>query len=227
MTIEQIRDRTHVEGLHHLIEAAGAGRGVVVGSLHSRNWDFTMACIADALARPVDVPCGTFVDRPVLDWVIHDRARHGLHYLPPMDTRGERFEEMRRRIERSGVAIVVTDFSESQVGCEVRLLGGQAFISSGAAALAVATGAPLLSLVSWYDANGRVQAVIGPGIPVEIGVSAEIATSELAQTLADRFSAAIARHPEDWHAALGQANGFDPRAAVISPQRGEVRRAAR
>ena len=69
---------------------------------------------------------------------------------------------------------------------------------SGAAALAVHTGAALMPVTLWYD-GPYWGAHIHPEIPVPDGGDRTEKAALMTQQLAQVFETAIARHPEDWH----------------------------
>ena len=69
---------------------------------------------------------------------------------------------------------------------------------SAVAALAVHTGAALMPTATWFDGEDW-GARIYDEIPVpETGTRAE-KVAAMSQAMADRFTEAIAEHPQDWH----------------------------
>ena len=105
------------------------------------------------------------------------------------------------------------------------MFGEKARISA-VAALAVHTGAALMPTATWFDGEDW-GATIYDEIPVpETGTRAE-KVAVMSQQLADRFTEAIAEHPEDWHmlqkvftADLDPARLPSPVAPVPAPRRG-------
>jgi KDO2-lipid IV(A) lauroyltransferase len=75
---------------------------------------------------------------------------------------------------------------------------GQKARISAVAALAVHTGAALMPTATWFDGEDW-GARIYDEIPVpDTGTRAE-KIAAMSQVLADRFTEAIAEHPQDWH----------------------------
>jgi phosphatidylinositol dimannoside acyltransferase len=85
------------------------------------------------------------------------------------------------------------------------------------AALAVHTGAALMPTATWFDGEDW-GARIYDEIPVpDTGTRAE-KIAAMSQALADRFTEAIAEHPQDWHMlqkvfTADLAGGYGGRAA--------------
>jgi KDO2-lipid IV(A) lauroyltransferase len=86
----------------------------------------------------------------------------------------------------------------SRSGVNVEFFGATARMPAGPVMLAATTGATLLTVGLWFEADGSWGQSISP--PVEFPqrrLREQVAVGT--QTLADSFAAYIAAHPSDWH----------------------------
>jgi len=80
----------------------------------------------------------------------------------------------------------------------VDLLGRPARFPAGPAVLALRTGAPLLPVVSWYDAR-RTHLAILPELQPDRSLPFRDSVQRLTQSFADVLGATVRQHPADWH----------------------------
>ena len=66
------------------------------------------------------------------------------------------------------------------------------------AALAVHTGAALMPTATWFDGEDWGARIYDEVLVPETGTRAE-KIAAMSQSMADRFTEAIAEHPQDWH----------------------------
>jgi KDO2-lipid IV(A) lauroyltransferase len=87
----------------------------------------------------------------------------------------------------------MSDRDLTRSGVRVNLFGEPTMLPAGPAKLAMATGAALLPVHSYY---APAVAVTDIGAPLDTS-SGDV--TAVTQALADRFGANIADHPADWH----------------------------
>ena len=187
-----------LEGADRLFAAYAAGNGVVVALPHAGNWD-----IAGAWLVARGVPFTTVAERlepaSLFRRFVAFRESIGMSVLPASGG-SEVFRELTRRLRAGAALCLVADRDLSASGVEVTFFGEPARLPAGPAALALATGAPLLPATLWYAEEGRgwCGRVHAPINPPQTGTRREkIAT--MTQALADAFAGGIAAHPADWH----------------------------
>ncbi|MEO6879742.1 MAG: phosphatidylinositol mannoside acyltransferase, partial [Mycobacteriaceae bacterium] len=186
----QVRAKVEVQGFEHVQAALDDGRGALLALPHTGNWDVagvwlvgktgTFTTIAERL-RPESVFARFVAYRQAL----------GFEILPL--TGGESpVRGVVRRLRAGGVVCLVGDRDLSQAGVAVTFFGEPTRMPAGPARLAASTGAALLPVDCEFTDDGWLLRV-HPEIDTALGAPAAT------QQLADRFAAAIARRPQDWH----------------------------
>ena len=180
------------EGNEHVVAARAAGRGVVMALPHSGNWDMagvwmvykhgTFTTVAERL-QPESLY------RRFIDY----RETLGFEMLPL--TGGERppFEVLTDRLRDNGLVCLMADRDLTRSGVQVDFFGEPTRMPAGPAKLAIATGAALLPVHTWYEGS-RLVIRFYPPLDTSSGD-----VGAITQALADRFERNIAAHPADWH----------------------------
>ncbi len=174
-------------------EARALGRGVVIAGTHTGNWDLA-AC---TMAR--DVELLVVNKRLGVRWLDRfwqaTRARRGVR-LAYADGA---FAAARRVLRSGGVVVLMIDQVPiaRRHASEVVFLGRPALTDRSPAALAVATGAPLVVAAARRDGSGvQVLHVLDVLLPPARGRRAWIESATVAATEAlDRF---VRAYPDQW-----------------------------
>lgn len=179
-------------GNEHVVAGRAAGRGVVMALPHSGNWDMagvwmvhkhgTFTTVAERL-KPESLY------RRFIDY----RETLGFEMLPL--TGGDRppLEVLTDRLRDNGLVCLMADRDLTRGGVQVDFFGEPTRMPAGPAKLAIATGAALLPVHSWYEGDRMVTRFYPPLDTSSGDVGA------ITQALADRFARNIAAHPADWH----------------------------
>ena len=179
-------------GNENVVAGRAAGRGVVMALPHSGNWDMagvwlvhkhgTFTTVAERL-KPESLY------RRFIDY----RETLGFEMLPL--TGGDRppFEVLTDRLRGNGLVCLMADRDLTRSGVQVNFFGEPTRMPAGPAKLAIATGAALLPVHSWYEGGGIATRFYPPLDTSSGDVGA------ITQGLADRFARNIAAHPADWH----------------------------
>ena len=131
---------------------------------------------------PVDAPVSPLLSTPGAVAAEGVDAGVAAHYGDP---------GREQRLLEEGLAVV--DLSHR--GVPVDFFGHRSAMPPGPAALAAATGAPLLPLGCWFTDDGGWGFRIHPAIEVSARSEVPAAT----QTMADAFASEIVQRPQDWH----------------------------
>jgi KDO2-lipid IV(A) lauroyltransferase len=191
--IDDLVARTRTVHEERLRTPYGEGRGVVGALPHQGNWDW-----AGAWACGTGVPLMTVAERlrpeRLFDEFVAFRTGLGMRILPLSggDAPMPRLEEYLRQ---GGFAPLLADRDLSRNAVDVRLCDAPARMPGGPARLARETGAALVPITLRY--LGREMEIwfheevpVGPG---DDGIAAAT------QQVADAFTVALRRAPEDWH----------------------------
>lgn len=184
-----------VEGRDALDDAVAAGRGAVMVTSHSGNWDHAGAWACDRYGGLVTVaerlePAGLY------DKFVAYRESLGMEVLPHGGE--ETFRTLLRRLGEGKLVCLVADRDLSGSGVPVDFFGETASMPAGPATLSLLTGAPLMPVELWHVEGGLSARVHGALRAPQEGDRREQAAA-LTQSMADVFAQGIAAHPEDWH----------------------------
>jgi KDO2-lipid IV(A) lauroyltransferase len=181
---------------HHLADALAAGKGVVVALPHMGNWDH-----AGAWATLAHSPVVTVAERlkpeDLFEKFLAFRRELGLDVIPL--TGGDPpFPYLQDRLRAGALVALLGDRDLGRSGVPVQFFGAKAKMPAGPAALAVDTGAALVTAGLFLE-DGRNAVRFGP--PVEVPQDGERSRRifRTTQLVAERFQESIAAHPTDWH----------------------------
>jgi len=169
------------------------GGGGIIALPHMGNWD-----LAGAWACLTGMPVTTVAERlrpeRLYDAFVAYRTTLGME-VKPLTGGTNPLTELRGALRRGRLVCLVADRDLSKSGVEVDLLGEAARMPTGPAALARMSGAPLVALTSEYRGTLlRLDfSTVIDVLPGREGVRA------MTQEIADFFTAAIRRVPQDWH----------------------------
>ena len=193
--LSRARPAVTFEGLDRL-PAAGSGRGAVLALPHSGNWDLAGAALAD-LGHPITTVAERLRPEALYQRFVAARAAVGIEVLP-VDEPRRTVPALNRRLAEGGVVCLLADRDVTGAGLPVRLHGRATTMPAGPARLALSTGAALIPVSLWYSGRGLCvhfhQEIVAPP-----AVGRRAQATAMTQALADVFTDAIRRHPQDWH----------------------------
>jgi KDO2-lipid IV(A) lauroyltransferase len=185
--------RTRTVDEHHVRDAYAQGRGVVVPLPHMGNWDW-----AGAWACATGMPLATVAERlepaRLYDEFVAYRNTLGMEILPL--TGGDAaFPRLEEWVRGGGLVCLLADRDLSRTSVEVELCGAPARMPRGPALLARRTGAPLVPVTLHYVGEDMTITFHEP-VPHAEG---DDGLRAMMQGVADAFTPAFRRHPQDWH----------------------------
>ncbi|WP_402465122.1 phosphatidylinositol mannoside acyltransferase [Isoptericola aurantiacus] len=205
---EQVAARVRTEGAEHVLATTRTGGAVVLALGHTGNWD-----LAGAWATPHLAPVLTVAERlepeALFTEFVGFRRSIGIDVLALGDEGV--FRDLVRGVQGgSRIVPLLSDRDLTSGGVEVDLCGHRARVAAGPAALAVATGAPLVPVGIFHErlrGERRRRAGSAWGIvirfhpPVEPsdGGSRREQVDRLTQRWVDAFGGFLAERTEDWH----------------------------
>jgi KDO2-lipid IV(A) lauroyltransferase len=193
---DEVRRTTEIVGIEHVREAAAAGRGVLLASIHLGGWE-----VATAIPKVVvPVPTTAVVADDWLAWAIaHTRFAVGLGLM----YRTEPTLRALRLLQRGEALLVLGDDSwgVEPRSYPVRFLDGMARMPAGVTALSRLAGSPVVCFYVLPRGPRRWQVTIDPPLTPPERHEREEGEQRMLQRLADRWSEMIRAHPEHWAAA--------------------------
>ena len=195
--VEHIR----VEGEQNMREPLATGRGAVAALPHMANWDHAGAwgCLTGAAVTTV---AERLRPERLFERFVAYREGLGMEILPLTGGTDDVFVTLADRLKQGRLVPLLADRDISRRGIEVKLFGEAARVPAGPAALAMRTGAALLPVTLWYEGEEPDHTLVvrfHEEVPPPHGVRGSARVVHMTQAVADKFSAGIAEHPEDWH----------------------------
>lgn len=183
----RIVDSVRVHDEHRLVDALARG-GVVVALPHMGNWDHAGAWGSLVHRRVVSV-AERLEPHQLFDRFLWFRERLGMEILAHDDPQVSAV--LAERLRAGALVALLADRDMSRSGIPVVLVGEATTFPAGPARLAAATGATLVPVTLWRQDRLLHVEVHEPVDPTDV--------ASATQALADVFSEAIRRHPEEWH----------------------------
>lgn len=193
-----IADKVEIVHEERLKAAIERGNGVVIALSHSGNWDLAGAWLALTHGGFTTVaerlkPEGLF------ERFKAHRESLGMEVLAA-DGGPRVLATMSTRLREGGTVCLLADRDLNGTGVIVNFFNEPAHFPAGPAALAVSTGAALITVRLYYSGD---KLVIDFDEPL-VELLPDTATRHdrvqvLTQQVADQFQAAITAHPTDWH----------------------------
>lgn len=129
----------------HMQAALQPGKGVIVATAHFGNWDMAGAVVARHF--PLAAVAETFADARLNELLQGQRKEKGMDIIP-MEGSARRI--LRALQQNHGVAIVIDRPVAQEQGVEITFFGRKTYVPGGPAALALKSGAAILSGYAWY-----------------------------------------------------------------------------
>jgi lauroyl/myristoyl acyltransferase len=182
-----------VNGWEHLDRALEKGEGVLVVGTHLGNWDlagalmiargYSLAAVAENLSNP-------YIDR----WAWRVREMRGIQLM----SMGEAPLKIYRALGHNRVVAVVTDRPLYADGVPILLFGAETRWPKGVAALALRTGAQVVTGYLVRDRDGAFTAEVVP-IEYQRTGDRESDIQRLTQKVAEVQEGFIRRYPDQWY----------------------------
>ncbi len=190
LTPEELIARVTNDGRAHLDAALERGRGVLFALPHMGSWDIS-GSYAASLGYSVTAVTERFPGS-LNDAVVKSRKRFGLKVLMlgRSAVRG-----IMSVLEANGVVALLCDLEQGP-GVEVRFFGRRAVVPGGPAAIALKTGAPLLTATQWSTGPSHYHVHVEPQLEWDGSATKE----SLMQAVVHRFESFIRERPDQWYA---------------------------
>jgi phosphatidylinositol dimannoside acyltransferase len=183
------------EGLEDLDAAVASGKGAIMVSSHSGNWDLAGAWACDRYGGIATV-AERLKPEGLYDKFVAYRESLGMEVLPHGEDAS--FRQLLRRLKEGKLVCLVADRDLSGSGVPVDFFGETASMPAGPAMLSLMTGAPIMPVELWH-VKGGLKARVRSALPEPEGVERKARVAALTQSMADAFADAISAHPADWH----------------------------
>lgn len=196
LSVEELNERTRVEGLEHIDRALEGGRGCIAVLPHMGNWDAAGRWLAAHSYRIASV-AEELRPRRLFQLFLRHREELGLKIIP-LTRSGGVGHRLGALLGENWIVALVADRDLTGRGVEVEMFGATRKLPAGPALLSISTGAPLLVCPVWTTRNGWHIRVGEPlGTPPTGRTKEDVAA--LTRLMGAEFERAIAANPVDWH----------------------------
>jgi KDO2-lipid IV(A) lauroyltransferase len=190
----ELVDLVRVEGWDHLDEALRFGRGAIMVGVHLSSVAMAGQVVAAkgyAVTSVVEK-----VEPPELhELLVHLRSAGGVRIIP---LGSDILRQLLAALRRNEVVALVMDRDIAGTGVSVDFFGAPARMPSGAAVLALRTGAPILTAAAVRTASGGFSGWIGKPFGVERGADLHESVARTTQRIAREFERLIGAHVTQW-----------------------------
>ncbi|WP_054814059.1 phosphatidylinositol mannoside acyltransferase [Nocardia arizonensis] len=186
----------HVDGLEFLDAALTRGRGVVLVLPHSGNWDMAGVWLVQHYQK-LSTVAERLEPESLFERFVAYRESLGFEVFPLTGGAEPPYPRLAARLRENGIVCLMGERDLTGKGVPVTFFGERTWMPAGAAKLAIETGAALVPVHAWFtvEADGSENWGLKTERPIDVSGGVTAAT----QSLADRFAANIAEHPQDWH----------------------------
>ena len=193
LTRERLEEILQIQGLEHIRNALGQGRGAILLSAHFGVWE---------LLGPAFALNGFAVDlfvrtqrNPLFDKLMSRHRRWvGAEIIRASRTpRG-----VVRSLRQNRLLVILADQDGGRDGIFVPFMGRDASTPRGVARFAQETGAPVLMGFVVRGADGRYRLLIDPPMKVPDSGDREADLLQILETYTRRLESYVREHPEQW-----------------------------
>ncbi|RPI77609.1 MAG: hypothetical protein EHM45_08460 [Desulfobacteraceae bacterium] len=187
-------------GLAHLQNAMQSGQGAILITPHLGHWELGSVLLT---MRKIPLYAITLRDpeKKVQDFRDQSRAGMGVQSIHIDPERFETVLKVVRLLKENAFVALLGDRWEGGKKAKVTFFGQEVFFPVGAAALALASGAPLIPAYTILRGNGRYATHAEE--PIWVRRQPGVETAELlvqkTQELARVFEKAISQYPDQWY----------------------------
>jgi phosphatidylinositol dimannoside acyltransferase len=194
----QFVDGASVEGMVHVRAAADAGNGLIMGLMHSGNWEVAGSMAEEVGLKALAVVEGLNNER-IVAWFKWCRESMGIDVV--VARKGSSVtRDLLRKLKDGGMIALVSDRDISGKGIPVLFFGEETTMPAGPASLADKTGAALLPVGNFFNDGPGHRIVVGAPVEMPRGITGKNERiAEITQRLANAYEDLIRQRPQDWH----------------------------
>lgn len=193
VTYEEVQRRVQFDGWHFLDAALEGGKGAIFCSVHMGSWDFGAGALALA-GYPVHAVVDTFKHPHLNEFIQSSRRRTGMQVIP--------VNEAPRRVltvlRQNAVLGLLVDRPSPHDGVPVTFFGAEARLPAGAAALALRTGASVVTMGLVRRPDNSFVGLIRPPIEYRPTGNREEDVAALTQRIVASLEEMIRAYPDQW-----------------------------
>lgn len=191
---EEIDSSVRFDGWHNIDRALDGGKGAIFIGMHFGNWD--LAAAAMTLRRyPVNAIAESF-QPPRLNYLVQkSRADKGLNIIPMENATRSVLQALRR----NEMLVLLIDRPSGEDGITARFFNGSIRVPSGAATLALRTGARVLTGGAARLADGTFKGFLDEHIEFHPSGDIQKDARDLTQRIISSIENMVRQYPDQWY----------------------------
>ncbi|MFH0778795.1 MAG: lysophospholipid acyltransferase family protein [Candidatus Eisenbacteria bacterium] len=204
------------KGLHHVDAALAKGKGVIVATAHIGNWEFGGLALS-LLGYRLHVVAGVQFSKYLSEHVKNLKRRHDINVVSPE----EGYRVLFRALHNNEVVVLLVDGDVFVNGLSLDFFSRPARIPSGAAALSLRTGAPIVPGYVRAEGGFRFEVVVDePIFPHSTGNKSED-VEKLTRQVLSKVESYIEENLDQWCIFREIWSSPAERSGAISKERAE------
>ena len=191
---EEVLALVHVQGGEYLREAAEGGKGTIIATAHLGSvalagqfvsaWGYKLTSLVEAIEPP-----------ELLEFFTRHRQAFGTRLIP---ANASAMRELLRSLRENEIVGLITDRDVLSSGIEVQFFGAPTRFPAGTAALALRTGAPVITGANVRNPDGSFNVYLDAPLPRPESGDRNEDLHRLTQVVAERLEYHVRQHPEQW-----------------------------
>ena len=187
---EQILSRIHLRGAGHIDEALRAGRGLILATIHTGNWELAGLLLAKS-GYPVTTVAGVQLREGWSDQIKAFKERFGISIVSAQASMRQLYRDLRS----NRVVVLHVDGDVFRGGVRANLLGKTIVVPRGPARLSRVLQAPSAFAYCWRSGDDQLTVTIERSNPPP---SDEDGENQLTQSYVRRLEKCILEDPAQW-----------------------------
>ena len=192
MKPEEIKRQVTPHGVHHLVEALGSGKGVMMVTAHFGSFDVAVQLLAVHSVRTTILVEALEPER-LLNHVVWLRRNKGLNIIP---AKSGALQTMIKALRNGEIVLIVCDRDVTGEAPKALFFGEEARLPDIAVRLAMRTGAAIIPVFNLRRDEGRYDVYVEP--PIQVASNGNGAAAEHMKEVVRVMEKYIKSCPEQW-----------------------------
>jgi KDO2-lipid IV(A) lauroyltransferase len=188
----RLADMFEIEGKQYFDEVMSGGKGILLITAHTGNWELAARYISICLGHPVKVVARNADDQGTTSLVNDIRNQSGYDVM----ARGNAAKQILKALKQNIVVGILPDQNAGDL--YVPFFGMECGSVAGPAVLHIRTGAPLLPVFSVRLPNGRHRLEVKPPIVFDRTGDTDTDVKTIMTLIQAEIEAHIRRYPDQW-----------------------------
>ncbi|MBS1849202.1 MAG: phosphatidylinositol mannoside acyltransferase [Actinobacteria bacterium] len=194
-TADELDAGVTIDGFRHIADAIEAGTGLIIALPHLGGWEWAAFWLAEVHGFGVTAVAEALEPPEVADWFVSLRTALGMEIHPLGPGAGTACV---RALRENRIVCLVCDRDLLGDGVPVQFFGEETTLPAGPATLALRTGAPVVTVATYFEGR-RHHLVVDEPVDVMRRGRLRDDVARITADIGDRLETLIRAAPEQWH----------------------------